>query len=298
MLKSRVVHARRAVLGAAVGITGASLTWSAAPAEADPSPVVVIVMENESYDKIVGNPQAPFINSMMESGDLKTHYTAVHKGSGQNYLAMTSGLTVAKTAKTAPNLFGDLGKNISWRSFQESMPSTCFTGSNSNELVSGSHDALYTKVHNPAMRYNNVAHTSLCNNSVPMDPQHFDPENLPAFSFIAPNECNDMHTMPSDSDCPMWDGTTNTSSSQIGMGDNWLAQVVPLIAPHATIVLTFDEGCCKTEHVVTVIYGAGIGPDTDDTNYDHFSLEAGLYAHYGLGKAPGQGGSATPMVIP
>jgi hypothetical protein len=282
-----------------VSIAAASSVWVAAPAgAADPTPVVVIVMENESYGSIVGNPQAPFINSMISGGDTKTNYVAVTPGSAHNYLAMTSGVTDKAAAKTAPNLFAALGNGTSWRSFEESMPSTCFPHASSSDRVAGSSKPLYARGHDPAMFYNSVVQTSLCNNVVPMDKAHFDPNNLPTFSYVVPNQCNDMHTMPSTNSCPMWDGTTNHGNSQIAIGDSWLSQVVPLVENSATVVLTWDEGPGGGEHIVTVIFGAGINSHTDNTAYTHYGLEAGLYAHFGLGNAPGQGKSATPVVIP
>jgi hypothetical protein len=294
---SRIVCSRRAVIGAAVCITGATLAWPAAPAGADPVPVAVVVMENQSYEKIVGNPDAPFINWMISQGDAKTKYTAVMRGSGHNYLAMTSGVTDRKVAKTAPNIFAALGNDTSWRTYEESMPSTCFKSSASSANVPGSTQPLYTKGHNPGMLYNNVAQSNLCNNIVPMDNAHFDPSNLPQFSLIVPNQCNNMHTLPNSNGCPVWDGTTSHAKSQIAYGDQWLMKLVGLIGTQAKVVLTFDEGCCGTEHIVTVVVGPGVGPGTDNTGYNHYGLEAGLYAHFGLGTPPGQGKSATPMVI-
>ena len=86
------------------------------------------------------------------------------------------------------------------------------------------------------------------------------------------------------------------------MGDNWLKHVVPqLIAqPNVTVLITFDEGGLdQGEHIATLLVGAGVTPgSTDNTPYDHYSLEAGLYQYFGLGVAPGLGATATPLPIP
>src|SRR5207237_1380533 len=53
-----------------------------------------------------------------------------------------------------------------------------------------------------------------------------------------------------------------------------------------------------TEHVVAVEAGAGVTPgSTDGTAYTHYGLEAGLYRYFGLGTAPGNGATATPLPI-
>jgi hypothetical protein len=106
-----------------------------------------------------------------------------------------------------------------------------------------------------------------------------------------------MHTVPNSSGCPMWNGSTNHATTEIGLGDTWLAAFVPLVAASATVVLTFDEGSNGTEHIVTVAYGAGVTHGTDPTTLNHYGLEAGLYAYFSLGQAPGKGATATPMVI-
>jgi hypothetical protein len=258
-------------------------------------PVVVIVMENRQYKGIVGNTKAPFINgTMIAHGVLDTNYIA-GPGSLPDYMMMTSGQTSNPTS--APNIFAALGTATSWREFEESMPSVCYPSSTYG-VVTGSSAALYTKYHNPAMQYTSVSGTSLCNNVVPLSPGYFDPSTLPPFSYVVPNQCNDMHTLPTTDQCPTWNGGTNTATSAIQMGDNWLASFVPAIAQVATVILTWDEGSPSNEQVVTVAYGAGVSQGQDGTAYTHASLEAALYSYFGLGTAPGAGATATPLPIP
>jgi len=66
--------------------------------------LVVIPLENESYDDIIGSSQAPYLNQLISQGTVFTQYTAVASGSNPNYLAMTSGLTSAPTPPS-PNVF-------------------------------------------------------------------------------------------------------------------------------------------------------------------------------------------------
>ena len=100
----------------------------------------------------------------------------------------------------------------------------------------------------------------------------------------------------------MDDRRAETGTDLVNMGDNWLAHVVPqlLAQPNVTVLITFDEGGLdQGEHIATLLVGAGVTPgSTDNTLYDHYSLEAGLYQYFGLGVAPGQGATATPLPIP
>ena len=258
-------------------------------------PVVVIVMENKPYKAIIGSTHAPFINgTMIAHGVLDTNYIAA-PGSLPDYLMMVSGKSAPRAS--APNLFAALGTSTSWREFEESMPSVCYSGSGYG-VVHGTSVPLYTKTHNPAMQFTSVSSTSLCKKVVPLTPTYFNSSALPAFSFVVPNECNDMHTLPTNDQCPTWNGGSNTTSSEIQMGDNWLASFVPAIAKTATVILTWDEGSSTDEQVVTVAYGAGVRQGHDGTAYTHASLEAGLYSYFALGKAPGAGRNAKQLPIP
>lgn len=282
----------------ALGLAGAV----AAPAGAEQDqatqagvvPVVVIVMENQPYPHILGNANAPYINNtIIPGGVVDTNYIA-GPGSLPDYLLIVSGQS--SPPATAPNIFAALG-TTSWREFMESMPSICYSGSTYG-VVNGTTWGLYTKYHNAALQFTSVSKTSLCNNVVPLNSTYFSPAALPEFSLVVPNECNDMHTLPVNDQCPMWNGATNSASNVVKMGDNWLASFVPEISHYATVILTWDEGSPANEQVMTIAYGAGVTPGRDGTAYTHSSLEAGLYTYYGLGTAPGSGATATPLPIP
>jgi hypothetical protein len=269
---------------------------SGAAGASDPTPVVVIVLENHSYKSVVGNRSAPFINgTLIAHGRLEQQYYSVYPSSGQNYLAMTAGITDSTPPPSTPNLFASLPSSVPWRAFEESMPSTCYTKPKSPALVPGTSVPLYKKGHNPAVRFDNVTDTGLCADDVPLNPAHFVPAHLPLFSYVVPNQCNDMHTMPTTGRCPRWDGGTNTGGNPVALGDAWLARFVPLVAGSATVVVTFDEGSGGSQRVLTVLYGLGVAHGVDRTTYNHFSLEAGLYRHFGVAPIPGHGARAVPL---
>ena len=264
--------------------------------------LVVIVEENEPYGNIVGNSQAPYLNQLIANWELFTNYTAVASGSTPDYLAMTSGLT-SSLSPPSPNIFQAVdgtGGTVTWKEFMESMPGNCAQGTYAN--IPGTSVPLYTASHDPDYQYR--ANSTCSTNDVPMTTSSFNPASLPALSYIVPNQCDDMHTLPGNGQaCPAYFGS-NSGTSLIGMGDNWLASVVPslLAQPGVTVVITWDEGSLNTtpsEHVVALAVGAGVTPgSTDGISYTHYSLEAGLYNYFGLGTAPNNGATATPLPIP
>jgi len=271
-------------------------------AAAQSGKLVVIVMENETYDNIAGNSEAPYLNQLIAQGELFTDYAAVASGSNPNYLGVTSGLTSA-LSPPSPNIFQAIdasGGAVKWKEFMESMPGNCASGTRT--MVPGTSVPLYTSDHDPDYKYR--ANSTCSTNDVPMTASTFNPASLPSLSYVVPNECDDMHTLPANGQaCPAYFGP-NPGTSLISMGDNWLATVVPqlLAQPDVTVLITWDEGRQTTtppQHVVAVEAGAGVSPGSrDGTAYNHYGLEAGLYRYFGLGAAPNNGAAATPLPIP
>src|SRR6266516_3080542 len=284
-------------------VLAASLVWplqGAAAAQSDK--LVVITMENETYDNIVGSSEAPYLNGLIPQGELFTDYAAVASGSNPNYLGMTSGLTSA-LSPPSPNIFQAIdgsGGGFTWKEFMESMQANCAGGT--RPVVPGTTVPLYTSDHDPGYAYR--ANTTCSTNDVPMTADTFVPASLPSLSYIVPNECDDMHTLPANGqDCPAYFGS-NSGTSLINMGDNWLASVVPslLAQPNVTVLITWDEGTQSStppQHIVTLEVGAGVTAGSrDDNAYTHYGLEAGLYRYFGLGTAPNNGASAAPLALP
>jgi hypothetical protein len=222
-------------------------------------PIVIIVMENKPYSDIVGNSNAPYIQSMIANGTLYTNYQA-GPGSLPDYLAMTSGLTGSTSG--SDNIFNQLqGKGVSWGEYLESMPSTCYTGGDTGS---------YKKAHNPAVYYNDIASSpSACANVVPFT--QFSAGTLRAFSYVVPNLADDMH-----------DGASRTA--EIQTGDAWLGANVPaMVSAGAEVIVTWDEGNSSDEHVATIAIGGTAGAGvTDSHSYTHPGLLAGLEQAWGL----------------
>ena len=90
-----------------------------------------------------------------------------------------------------------------------------------------------------------------------------DPNNLPAFSFVTPNLCNDTH------DC------------DVATGDAWLQSFIPEITATAdyqagktVVFLTWDEDDgSATNHVATIVLSAYTPRGTRaGTSFSHYSL--------------------------
>jgi hypothetical protein len=113
---------------------------------------------------------------------------------------------------------------------------------------------------------------------------------VPDFSYIVPNECNDMHGAP-----PWCVDSDNTGTVEqsflIAQGDKFVGNLVNQITSSSTwqsgdnaIVVTFDEGNTATARVATIVI-TNHGPRgvTDKTSFNHFSLLASLQQTFGLG---------------
>jgi acid phosphatase len=233
-----------------------------AAAQAAPSePVVLIVLENKTYSSIVGNANAPYIQSLIAGGTLYTNYQAA-PGSLPDYLRMTGGIATTSAAKNSDNIFNQLqNSGQSWGEYEESMPSACY-------LKSG--PLPYDRAHNPASYYSDItSKPAACANMVPFTA--FDPAHLRSFSYVVPNDNDNMHS-----------GSSRTA--EIKAGDAWLKAHVPaMLAGGALVIVTWDEGNRSDEHIATIAIGGTAGVGVKDSNaYTHFGLLAGLENAYGV----------------
>jgi len=239
---------------AGAGVVGAA---QAAPKE----PVVLIVLENKTYSSIVGNANAPYIQSLIAGGTLYTNYEAA-PGSLPDYFRMTSGVATTSAAKNSDNLFNQLqGTGQSWGEYEESMPSACYTRSG---------PLPYDKNHNPAAFYSDItSKPAACANMLPYT--SFDPAHLRSFSYVVPNDNDNMHS-----------GSSRTA--EIKAGDAWLKAHVPaMVAGGALVIVTWDEGTRSNEHIATIAIGGSAGVGVKDSHaYTHFGLLAGLENVYGV----------------
>lgn len=277
-----MIRVRGTLAGLACGLAvtaggGAATAQATAvrPHVAPAVPIVVIVLENKTYQSIVGSASAPYIQSLIASGTLYTNYQAA-PGSLPDYLRMTGGIATTTAAKSSENIFDQLQKaGISWGQYNESMPSACY--SKSGPLP-------YDKNHNAAVWYRDItSNKTACANMLPYSA--FDPAHLRAFSYVVPNDNDDMHT-------------GSSRAARIKAGDRWLRANVPaMLSGGARVIVTWDEGRRSNEHIATIAVGAGVAKGaTVATAYTHFGLLAGLEDAFGVARVNSAQG-ATPFPI-
>ena len=248
----------------------ASPTPEATPA-ASPSHVFVIVMENRSYDQVVGNG---YIAQLAAKYGVATDYHGVSHPSLPNYLAMTSGSTwgIADDGFHALPA-GGLGAQLTdagleWRAYMEGMNNGCFRS-----------PYPYALKHNPFAYYGSNCPSQV----VPFTQFATDMSGtVPRFVWITPDLCHDGH------DC----------SNKVA--DTWLAQTVPTILGSSAwqdggvLLITWDEGEDNANSVLTLV----IRPDPvlrrSARPYDHYSLLATIEDQLRLPRL-GLAAQATPM---
>jgi hypothetical protein len=246
--------------------------------------IFVILEENQDYDRIVRNPEAPFINSLIAANFLQTDYHALGHGSLPDYLGLVSGSVqpqaigtpsrdcmpdwAAKPPSCAvtapdPSNIADLIEHSgrSWRAYLQGMEQPCRWQSAS---------ADYDIFHNPFVYFATIqggaaASSKRCvERDVDMygDPQH----TLHADLMSASTTPNFVFIVPSN---------------------------------HAYIVWDEDSGT-PINHVPAVVVGNWVnGPHGEDgATFDHYSMLKTWEAAWGLPSIQSAGGdaSATPML--
>jgi hypothetical protein len=262
-----------AALVVLLGAAGAAAGGGPARGNGGYTKVMVIAEENEAESAVIGTAQAPYITQLAGTYGRATSMDAgypVECPSLAAYLIMTSGsqqdvcddANPAKHPLTGPSIFSQVAAaGLQWRQYAESMPSNCLRSNASPYLVR----------HAPATYY--VSEKARCRSwSVPLGTTvagalHDDLQTgLPAYSFVTPDACNDMH------------GAPGCTTAKVKRGDDWLARWMPLVlaSPDFTsgqllVVITWDEGSQTSNHIPTLVLGATIDRLTSDEAYTHCS---------------------------
>ncbi len=254
-------------------------------------------MENKGIEEIVGNPDAPYENSLIGRGRSFDNYFGVTHPSLPNYLSFAAGSPCGKTGTddvTAPDptvtsacdstLWGQLtAANVTWGIYEEGMPGVCSDAETFQDQML-SHGP-YALKHNPGTPFGSIHDSSQCQNVQPFSA--FDPASLRQVSFIAPNMCNDQHG----SRGGQWADCTPKSAGLYKRGDDWLRAHVPqMLTQGATVFITYDEdgdeginGTTGGGRLYAVEVGPGIEPGSHDaTQYNHYSLLGGIEDAFSL----------------
>jgi acid phosphatase len=285
---------RTALPAAILGVTGlvtafavvpgghpaAATTKLAASTVPQYSHVVVVMEENHSYSDIIGDTtDAPYMNSLANTGALLTSSYGVSHPSEPNYMALFGGSTFGLSSDKCPvsegtkaNLGSELlGAGFTFKGYSEGLPKTGSTVCTSGE---------YARKHSPWVNYSNVPTTdSLPFTSFPSSTNY---ASLPTVSFVIPNLQDDMH-----------DGT-------ISQADSWLKSKLSAYATWAKsnnslLIVTWDEDdYTENNQIPTIFYGADVTTGTYDENINHYNVLATLEQMYGLSEV-GNSSGATPI---
>lgn len=228
---------------AAVVLAGAlfALPAAATPTVPHLAHVVVIVFENHERQAVLGSGDAPTFDRLAAHYVNLTDYDAVTHPSLPNYLALVSGSTQGITSDctdcSAPGTsIGTLltSAHRSWAAYAGGYPSS----------------SRYAKKHEPFLYFaGQGAHVKPLTS--------FKPGALPAYSFVSPDLCDDMH------DC------------SVATGDAWLAKFVPplLRVPRTAVFVLFDEGSSDVGgggHVAAIVAGTAVRNVTSGQPASHY----------------------------
>ena len=247
--------------------------------------VLWIWFENKPDVAVLGSPDAPYLTQLAKECGTADDYHGLTHPSLPNYLAATSGSTHGVQDDAGPevhpldgpSLFGQVSDaGLEWRSYQEALPEPCARRSAGLYAVKHDPAAYYTELESECLRWD-----------VPMDALAADltAGTLPAFGFITPDLCHDMH------DC------------SVNVGDQWLSEMLPKILrstayTHGTtaVFVTFDEDDSKHDNrIAFVAVAPNIAAGTVfDEPADHYTLLRTTESM--LGMAPvGEAASATEL---
>lgn len=235
------------------------------------------MLENQQEDKILNNPNLPYLTSLAEQNGYSTQYYAdVHPSLG-NYFMLTTGQIISNDLNfdgvvDVPNVIRDINTaGKTWKAYLQSLPSVGYVGDGPYP---------YAKTHSPMSYFSDVRNNpTQAANLVPFTQLATDISsgNLPNFIYIAPDQQHNMH------DCPP-NMTTCDNDQKLAYGDSWLqSNLAPLLndpsfQQDGLLIVTWDESWDTDEqhgggHVLTIFVGTKVKPQyVSNTFYQHESV--------------------------
>jgi hypothetical protein len=263
--------------------------------------VFVIVLENHNWADIKGSASAPYINgTLLPLGSHAERYMnppGLHP-SLPNYLWMEAGTSFGIRDDAGPSVNHQSttshlvtllkSAGISWKSYQEDI---------SGKACPVTSTGKYAPKHNPMVYFDDVTRSpGYCIEHVRPYPElarDLEVDTVPAYSFITPNLCNDMH-----------DSSGCESSDSIRNGDAWLSREVPKILGSAAfkrdgaLFVTFDEGEGGSDGPIGLIVlsrHAKGGGYSNTIRYTHSSLLRTLQHIFKVTPLLGDAANATDL---
>lgn len=160
--------------------------------------VFVIMLENHSKSSVIDDPNAPFITSLAHTYGMASNYYGVTHPSEPNYVAAISGSNWFVNDDNPNNRFDHTNlvdqleqAHKTWGAYMESMPSAGYTG----DYWPSAAQQLYASKHNPFVLFNDIRTNP--QRLAQIKPYSMLAQDLqkdaPAFVWISPNQCHDMH---------------------------------------------------------------------------------------------------------
>jgi hypothetical protein len=217
--------------------------------------VFLIYMENKGVGDILGSPNAPYINSLINSNGYADNYYALGHPSDPNYIRPMGGsdfgidYNPVSNSVNAPSLMQEMDQaGISWAGYAQSMPQPGDIVSSGDYSVDQLPFAQFSYVFNNTPAYLQEHLLPLTQLSTDLQ----NPDTFPAFTWIAANEANNM-----EGPINTLGGLAHFIDSQltdhqynVAAGDQFVQQEVSAIENSPTwndptqkdaIIVTFDE---------------------------------------------------------
>ena len=216
--------------------------------------VQLIYMENKGVGNIIGSPNAPFINSLINSQDYVANYYALGHPSDPNYFRIMGGSDFGLAYNPVSNVINANSlmqemdqQGISWVGYAQGMPAPGTIVSSGTYAT----DALpflefkYVFNNTPAYQQTHLQPLTQLSNGLA------DPNTAPRFAWIAADGANNMEgPLTSPSDYARWAVSQLTNHQyNVAAGDAFVQQQVQTIEASPTwnssqsdvIYITMDE---------------------------------------------------------
>jgi acid phosphatase len=251
-------------------------------ARAQTKKVMLIVLENETFDKAVAQP---YLADFAKRGALLKNYHGVGHPAQPNYVALVAGDTLKVhndhvspiEGKTIADLLEAHGKT--WKVYAEDFPGEC-------SLVGRAKQ--YARKHNPLISFKSI-HDSpeRCAHIVNASafPQDMANKRLPDFSMYIPNQLNSGH------------------DSDVKTASQWLSRFLPPVLKDpemkdTLVIIVFDENdySSKDNQVYEALAGKGVNPGSVSTDrYDHYNMLRTIEDFLGLESLEKKDAKAKPI---
>lgn len=222
-----------------------SLCGQRTAARPAPRHIIIVMLENRSFNQVMGSPAAPFQTRLArECGSATEAFGATH-GSAANYLAVSAGQFPSSSvrgcaylacASSQVSIYQQLDHaGLTWKAYQESMPSAC-------DRVSS---WPYKIGHDPAIFYAGIGAAECRARVVPVADlaaragafyDDLRSGGLPSVAWVTPDRNND-----GEKPC--------SSSCALTAADGWLRDFLTLVAAapayqdgSVLVLVTYDEG--------------------------------------------------------